>query len=577
MGAQMREARFFRVALVIAVWGLGQAAVAQGPERARPLDGWLYGRGDAPYEADYWGNVMSGRSPSMIFPLFGAELSRAESSLDWSESDPRLRLSLGTPTFCFDTPYTDSSAISSPPSPTLPELQRAMQSLPSPLELDLGLSVGKSLSITSDIGLYYRRDRFTGTGSTLAWDAMTGWGEGLVGNIEFPRKAWVAYGTEGFGVAFGRFPAGIGAGHFGSLVLNSEALYYDQAFFHLGTDRLRFAWMLGTSSAQLSASEADVQWRHNSEGSSYWDTESDHDYSASQNALKLFAYHTLEYLPWERLRIGLTEFAVMGGTTPSLNYLLPTLSWHNTYSAGYSNVAMAVMASCVPVDGLLLSGQFLLDDTQGSDEAANSKPGAYAWQASAVYATRPAQGALVTVGAEYNHVDRWTYVRWQPYLSMYQRQILPGGYHGIDLPLGFAYGPDCDQGGVWAEYRDASGASLKFSYELVFKGPIYMGMVNEIDNLLTTGSPSLESIPVYYDYDTYAGPGGLEAILARPDEIRNIFALSGSVPFAKGLDAMCSVSLGFYQNYGNESGVYAHLVVVYLGVRWRPLSAGVAR
>jgi len=561
--SKAREKKTVAAALV----GLALAGLTLGAPNAAAEDGWLYGRGDAAYEADYWGSVMSGRSPSLVFPLFGSELGGAGSGLGWSEPEPRFRLSMATPTFYYDTPYSDSADISSPPSPQLPELQRAMQSLPSPFELDLGLAVGPSISVTSDVGLYYRRDRFAGTGSTWNWNGMSGWGEGLLGNLEFPRKAWVSYGAAGFGLAFGRFPSGIGAGHFGSMVLNPEALYYDQAAFHVGSDKLRFAWMLGTSSAQLSEKEAAVQWKYNEGGSSYWDSESDHDYSASRNALKFFAYHTLEYLPWERLRLGFTELAVMGGTTPSLNYILPTLLWHNTYSAGYSNVATALMASCVPADGLLVSGQFLIDDVQGSDESANSKPGAYAWQAAASYAFRLGHGALVTLGAEYNHVDRWTYVRWQPYLSMYQRQILPGGYDGIDLPLGFTYGPDCDQGGLWAEYRDAAGASLKLSYELVFKGPIYMGMIETIAN---QKDGKTEAIPVYYDYDSYAGAGGLEAILARPDEIRNIFALSGSLPIAAGLDAMSSVSLGFYRNYGNETGVYAHLAVVYLGVRWRP-------
>ena len=451
-------------------------------------------------------------------------------------------------------------------------MQKAIQAIPDPLHIDLAFLPDPSFSVKSDIEFAYRRDCLVGERSTLDWTFSDDWLPRFFASSELPRQAWVAYARPGFGLAAGRFASGLGDGYFGSTVLNPEAPYYDQLMFHAGNDRLRFAWMLGSSSAQLSGAEAEIQWRRTDNSGyspTYWDELNDHDYSSSQTALKLFSYHTLEFRPLDRLRLGLTEMSVMGGTTPGLNYILPPIGWHSTYSPGYSNCGMAFSASLVPLDGLLVSGEFFVDDTRSTDEPENAKPNSYAWQASASYRFTPKPGTLLSFGAEYNHVDRWTYVRWQPYLTMYQRQILTGGYVSMDLPLGFTYGPDCDQGGIWAELRTARGLKARLSYELVVKGPIYMGMVDYIDNI-KTDSTDKENIPVYYDYDSYAGEGALAAILARPDEIRNILSCRVDLPIMARLDAVAALTLGFYENYGNEQGAEERLITLYLGAVWRP-------
>lgn len=525
-------------------------------------DGALRFRGDGAYESAYWGAVRAGEVPSLVFPLFGQELSDGADSGSTSGGPlmPAVALSASTPTFLYDTPFGDTSEISSPPSPRLPELQEAMAGLPSVFLLGLGLDVGRGLSARVDADLRFRRDWFAGAGSTLSWSGSD-WGTGLIGDVEAPFRAWVSYGSPGVGAALGRFPSGIGAGHFGSTVLNPKAFYYDQAMAHLGDDTIRVAWMLGTSSPQLSQAEADVQWELTPEGlpgsGPPWDPNADHDYSDGRAALKMFAYHLLEWRPVKAIRLGLAEYAVMGGTVPALNFLLPGLVWHNTYAAGYSNVASAALASIVPVPGLLVSGEFLIDDTKSLDETAYDKPASWAWQLSASWAGFSGGGRSLLFGAEYSHVDRWTYVRWQPYLTMYQRNILPGGYRGIDTPLGYTYGPDCDQFGIWARFRTA-GISLDCSWELVIKGPIYMGMIDA------------DGMPVYFDYDKHAGPGKLDQILARPDEIRNVFRLSGTLPLWDAVSVRLEATLGFYRNFAHVYGDDAALAVVYLGLEWRP-------
>jgi len=78
-------------------------------------------------------------------------------------------------------------------------------------------------------------------------------------------------------------------------------------------------------------------------------------------------------------------------------------------------------------------------------------------------------------------------------------------------------------------------------------------------------------IPIYYDYDLYAGEGALAAILARPDEIRHILSFDGRLPLAKGLTAVLKASLGWYRNYGNVAGESETLFLLYAGLRWSPV------
>jgi len=536
-----------------------------GARDAFANDSWLHFRDEAPYETERRGDIMDALVPSFSFPRFEIEGSGLAGGARGT-----LGASLSSPTLYYDSPISSEAELASPsPSPALPELQRFINELPYPAEAWLGLEGGRSVSARLDAELGYRRDRIFGEGLSLGWNQWE-WFKNMLGDIEFPRKSWVAYAAPGYGIAAGRFPAGIGMGKFGSTLLNPQAPWYDQARLHIGDDRLRLVWMLGTSSTHLSASESDIQFRiDESDYSSYWDRVNDDDHSEGRSdAVKLFAYHLLEWRPMDRLRLGLAEMGMIGGTDPDLSVLLPTVCWHNAYAAGSANVAMAGLVSAVPLRGLLVSGEFLVDDMLAWDDSAASKPDSFAWQIQASYDFDPKPGLGLSLGTEFTHVDRWTYVRWQPYLTMYQRQMLPGGHSGIDVPLGYDYGPDVDHFGAWVGLKGARGARAELSYELVFKGPIRLGMYRRIDNLKTTTSTALEYIPVYYDYDDYAGEGKLAEILAKPDEIRNIVSLSGALPVGGGFEAITSVSLGFYENYGNAKGVSEQLVLIYAGVTY---------
>jgi hypothetical protein len=81
-------------------------------------------------------------------------------------------------------------------------------------------------------------------------------------------------------------------------------------------------------------------------------------------------------------------------------------------------------------------------------------------------------------------------------------------------------------------------------------------------------------VPVFYDYDKYAGAGALAAILARPDEYRHLISLSGTQPLSKGFELKLSATLGFYRNFGNAAGASEFMALAYLGILYTIPSNG---
>lgn len=568
----MREFRLIAILLAAFVMLTTRALPAQGtaPEAIHDAD--LFFPGDSAYDDTVLGAIRAGKvPPTNAFPMFGADLAAPGQPLGQA-APSSLKTWISTPTLYYDTPASSTdiapllTGTSNLNPKTFPEFQHFLNDTPDPLRMEVGMHPTPSLAFRFDMHFNYRRDRLTGRNSSFGW-SLNEWLLNLFGSIDFPRKAWVSFagwdarsGTHA-ALALGRFSSGMGWSTLYGSLLNPRASWYDQARLSLGGGALRFTAMWATSSAQLNAAEREIQFRRTSDGGSFWDALNDHDFASADLALKLATWHQLEWRPAEWISLGLAEMSMIGGRMPSLDFVLPTLLWHNTYSAGYSNVAAGFNAAITPLPGLLVSGEFLVDDIRSYDEPSYAKPDSFAWNSSARWTMTPSTGFSVDAGAEYQHVDRWTYVRWQPYLAMYQRQTLTGGGYNYDQSLGAPWGPDHDAVGLYARASWKRGPTIRASYEFIRKGPIHQGMAAQfkIDDKWTW-------IPVYYDYDRYAGAGALDAIFARPDEYRNLVSLSCTVPVLPWLDARLRSTWGRYLNFGNEAGASRDLLLLYAGI-----------
>ncbi len=347
-----------------------------------------------------------------------------------------------------------------------------------------------------------------------------------------PQEAYFSWAGDNASFAAGRFQTGIGFGE-ENLILNGQAVWYDNAQFSWWNEHFKFFTMIGTSSSHLSEEEWAVQQVD-------WDTINNHDAVVSAGTIvpfKMFTYHRLEWKPVERVGIALTEMQLVGGKIPDLTNILPTTIWHNTYTAGTTNVMMQIDAWAVPIKGLFVYGEFLMDDMLlPGIEDEDAKPACLGWELGALY-TLPISlpGWIFYVSGEYTHVDKWTYNRWQPYLSMYQRQVATGGWYGIDTPLGHSEGGDVDTFGLSVGAATDKGAHFSLGYKYIIKGPVYINQIVDVD-----GTPT----PIYYDTVDATGA----------DKKSHCFLLKGSWPFMKHFELSASIDLRYVINANHDEG-----------------------
>jgi len=387
----------------------------------------------------------------------------------------------------------------------------------------------------------------------------------------FPDEGYLAWSGNNLTLAAGRLETGIGLGKT-NIMLNGRARWYDKMQFSWWSDRFRLFSLWGTSSSFLDDKEYAIQTYSalsDDDTSWGWDTVNNHD-AATQTTvpLKLFSYHRVEFKPFARIGFGFTEMQLVGGKAPDLTNLLPTVFWHNTYSAGVSNVMLQADVWAVPLAGILVYGEFLMDDSKAPSETGAAKPNCWGWELGAAYVLPVAsRNWRYSLAAEYNHIDKWTYNRWQPYLTMYQRQMTTGGWNGFDIPLGHPEGGDVDQGGLSLTALSRDGKRIEIGYAYINNGPVYLGMTSD-EEYPVPGSATDMIIPVYYDYDEYAGDGALAALLGKVRKHSHVINLKGAWPLGRRWEAKGEIDFRIILNAGHVAGETDTETVYKTGFKW---------
>jgi len=384
----------------------------------------------------------------------------------------------------------------------------------------------------------------------------------------FPEQGYLAWSFGQCTVAAGRLRTGIGLGDI-NIFLNGKARWYDQIQFSWWSSRFRFFTLLGTSSSHLDDAEYAIQSYTESDGDDSWGWDKLNNHDAATQTLvpfKMFTYHKFEFKPFDRLGFGIAEMQLVGGKVPDLTNVLPVVAWHNTYSAGVSNVMVQADAWFVPMKGLLIYGEYLMDDSRAPKEEGESKPSCWGWELGAKWILPAASPDWrFSLAAEYSHIDRWTYNRWQPYLTMYQRQLITGGHSGFDTPLGHPEGGDVDQAGISFTALARDGRRIVAGYTWICKGPVYLGMTSDVP--YTVGGTTMY-IPVYYDYDDYAGDGALDALIGTTRKHSHVLNLDASWPLGKRWEANAGIDLRFVFNADHVEGKRAVESLWKTGFKW---------
>ena len=384
----------------------------------------------------------------------------------------------------------------------------------------------------------------------------------------FPEEGYLAFSSGNCTVAAGRLRTGIGLGDV-NVFLNGDARWYDQVQFSWFSDKFRFFGFLATSSSYLEDEEYRIQSYSAFDGDDSWgwDTINNHDASTqSVIPFKLFTYHRLEFKPFDRIGFGLGEMQLVGGKVPDLQNLLPSVVWHNTYSAGVSNVMAHADFWAVPIKGLLAYGEFVMDDTKAPKESGASKPKCWAWELGTTWVLPvDSRDWRFSLNAEWSHADEWTYDRWQPYLTMYQRQLITGGHAALDTPLGHPEGGDVDELALRFTALTRDGRKIAVGYSWICKGPVYLGMVSDAQYDVNGTTMNL---PIYYDFDDYAGDGALASVLGTVRKHTHALTLDASWPIVPNVEANAGVDVRLVLNAGHVAGAREIESLWKAGIKW---------
>lgn len=367
-----------------------------------------------------------------------------------------------------------------------------------------------------------------------------------------PREGYVTAGNGHFNLTVGRLQSGIGYGYFGNTMLNTRANYIDQIQFTASSKKFKFFYLYGTSFPWLTPEEKTIQQTR-------WEFTVHDQYS---DPYKSFAYHRIEYRPFDWLLLGVNESIMLGGIKPDLQCLIPFNVWHNTYGYGYKNVIGSIDFSAVPFKGLHIFGEFLLDDYRLPREAASLKPNSFAWQLGARYVL-PVGGDnwRHMIGLEYTHVDPWTYNHFYPYQMYYQRQPYSSSIKDwyMDFCMGYNYGPDLDHYGVYYRTISKSGVQASLSYFHMIQGEVELGACNDPDCTDTTPHP-------WYSHNDELLPvnGHIGTV-----EIYNTVSLNVLWPVWKSFSVIACGSYSHVQNYNHITGETGNLYTALIGIQYR--------
>lgn len=520
-----------RVRIVLAALACAILFLWASPALAN--DASLYFSSDPALLWTEWGLIQDGEAPATaVYPLAQGEME--ERYAFEGEEAPvvqnRFGLTLRPMYGGFSLPavaHLSRTGITLDPATSL-----QYWSLPPFAEAYDDLSVGESLN------LHIRVDQRFDAGK------MPGTPDSLIGAYLFesssPREGYATLASRHMRLTAGRLRSGIGYGYFGNTFLNGRANYYDQVQFTAYTGDFKFFYLLGTSDSLLTPDEQTIQ-------NTRW------DFPVYNQPYKTYVYKRLEYHPFPNLLFGVGEANMIGGVKPDIQNINPFGIWHNTYGYGYKNVMAVVDASWVPVNGLHLFGEFLMDELKLQREGSSRKPNAFAWQLGARYVLPGGDRSRQMVGAEYTHVDPWTYNTFQPYLWFTQRQPYASSVNDwyMDIPLGYAYGPDCDQFGFYYRIVSRDGLQASASYSHLVQGEATPGAYDATQ-------------PWYNLNDQLPLTGGHVGVA----EVHNTLAFSLRYPIMPRLSLTSLGTFSFVRNPGHVANTTGTMYSWAIGVEY---------
>lgn len=328
-------------------------------------------------------------------------------------------------------------------------------------------------------------------------------------DLNIPYRAALSFGGERWNLWAGRDLLSWGSGRTGNLMLSDADLYHEGVRFTTYWDRFKYTFLLlGLESWMIDVADGFPDYPYVEK--------------PAAERFKMFLAHRFEFRILENLRFTMNESIIYGGKYPDLRVFNPLIVYHNLYLKEYSNSLVTAEADYTPSAGLLLYGQFAMDqlstifekNAYGKDE----EPNAMGFLAGIEY-SRQIGGGNLTVGYEFVKTDPWLYIRETPLVSFFstrrihseaRKEVLGDkNYYYLNSPIGYNQGPDTVMNSLLVSYCVAGAYEVFFEYRLLLKGE------NSITSLFLTGDAA-------WDLRTPSGT---------PD-VRNVFSLGGWLRFS---------------------------------------------
>ncbi len=338
-------------------------------------------------------------------------------------------------------------------------------------------------------------------------------------NYHFPDRGFLSAGGENWNFQIGRDQLEYGNGETGKLLISSRPDYYD--FFKLKgfADNFSYTW-------------------------TYINLERYTDLDLPDES-RFIADHEINVRLFNILTLSVNESVLFDGEEAELQYISPLIVFHNIYrhneiNESISNIAMTTGFNLVPISGLEIYGEFLLDEFQTWIEQAEygegvaSTPNAIAYMAGARGAVPIGPGYLNGF-LEYIYTSPWCYLL-EPAGGSFawthtETTDVLNKRAWVIKPLGYEYGPD----------TMAFAGSIGYSVPAVFDVKLTLNYVLKGENYITT------------TWTDAAGAAALTTPSGIPEK-RFIAGLSGNYKVFSFFTVASDLAFITIHNYGHTEG-----------------------
>ncbi|MDY0288644.1 MAG: hypothetical protein RBR15_07465 [Sphaerochaeta sp.] len=159
-------------------------------------------------------------------------------------------------------------------------------------------------------------------------------------DFQWPKRAVFSLGSQNWNLSFSRDRISWGNSHIGNFILD------DHVDFH---EYLRFT----TFTKYFKYESTTV----------FFDT-----YYANDDHIRMLLAHRIEFRPWGKLTVALSENVMYKDDSLDVRFLNPAFIYHNLHQSGKFNAIASAELAYVPTAGLRLFGQFALDQAVAPNE-----------------------------------------------------------------------------------------------------------------------------------------------------------------------------------------------------------------